>query len=383
MALYKRGNVWWFKFRFEGQVIRQSANTSSQTLARQAERARRRELETAVNRIQKRERMPLFTVAAQHWLNSKSALQPKSVASYRQYVASLTSEFGQRLICDIGASDIAALQRKRLAAGKAARTVNYEIHTLRGILKHFNLWSQLADQVRNLRERHNVGRAISPEDERKLLDVIGQSRSPALLPLFLLSLDTGLRKSEARLLRRSDLALTWERGVIASGELVVGKSKTDAGAGRVIPLTKRVCAVLSLWLSRFLDAGPDSYVFPRHSVGFARKGVGSDLYNVDLSRPMGEWKTAWRRARRLAELEYRWHDSRHTLVSRLAENPNVSEETIRALAGHVSKQMLQRYSHIRAQAKRDAISALERHSAPTFHAEGAQNWAQSETDEEE
>jgi integrase len=98
---------------------------------------------------------------------------------------------------------------------------------------------------------------------------------------------------------------------------------------------------------------------------------------------MGEWKTAWRRARRLAGLEYRWHDSRHTLVSRLAENPNVSEETIRALAGHVSKQMLQRYSPIRAQAKRDAILALERHSAPGFRAEGAQNWAQSETDEDD
>jgi integrase len=263
--LYKRGNVWWFKFRFEGQVIRESANTNSKTLAREAERTRRRELETAVNRIQKRERMPLFSVAAQDWLNSKSALQPKSVASYRQYVASLTNEFGQRLICDIRASDIAALQRKRLAAGKAARTVNYEIHTLRGVLKHFNLWSQLADQVKNLRERHNVGRAISSEDERKLLDVVEQSKSPALLPLFLLSLDTGLRKSEARLLRRNDLALTWARGVITGGELIVGKSKTDAGTGRVIPLTKRVCAVLSLWLSRF----PTAARIPMFSPGIA------------------------------------------------------------------------------------------------------------------
>src|SRR5882672_2278138 len=127
--LYKRGNVWWFRFRFEGQMIRESANTNSKSLAREAERTRRRELETAVNRIQKRERMPLFSVAAQDWLNSKSALQPKSVARYGQYVASLTNEFGQRLICDIRASDIAALQRKRLAAGKAACTVNYEIHT--------------------------------------------------------------------------------------------------------------------------------------------------------------------------------------------------------------------------------------------------------------
>jgi len=49
----------------------------------------------------------------------------------------------------------------------------------------------------------------------------------------------------------------------------------------------------------------------------------------------------------------------------------VSEQTITALAGHVSKRMLERYSHIRAQAKRDAISMLESGRG------WAQNWAQS------
>jgi hypothetical protein len=50
---------------------------------------------------------------------------------------------------------------------------------------------------------------------------------------------------------------------------------------------------------------------------------------------------------------------RHTFISRLAENPNVSEQTIKALAGHVSRQMLERYSHIRSQAKQAAIQTLE------------------------
>ncbi|MFB3920555.1 MAG: hypothetical protein ACE145_02470 [Terriglobia bacterium] len=48
-----------------------------------------------------------------------------------------------------------------------------------------------------------------------------------------------------------------------------------------------------------------------------------------------------------------------TLVSRLAENPAVSEEAIKSLAGHVSQRMLERYIHIRARAKRAAIEALE------------------------
>jgi len=53
---------------------------------------------------------------------------------------------------------------------------------------------------------------------------------------------------------------------------------------------------------------------------------------------------------------------RHTFISRLAENPNVSEQTMKALAGHVSRQMLERYSHIRSEAKQAAIQAIEQPS---------------------
>lgn len=78
--------------------------------------------------------------------------------------------------------------------------------------------------------------------------------------------------------------------------------------------------------------------------------------------------------RTVAKVDCRWHDLRHTFITRLAENPNVSEETIRSLAGHVSRRMLERYSHIRTRAKEDAIRTLE---LSGFEGEGAQNWAQS------
>lgn len=83
----------------------------------------------------------------------------------------------------------------------------------------------------------------------------------------MLAIDSGLRASEVRALRRRDLALEWRDNVIVSGRLVVAKSKTDAGTGRLVPLTQRVCGVLTLWLARFPEAGPDNYVFPRHKVG--------------------------------------------------------------------------------------------------------------------
>jgi len=104
-----------------------------------------------INRIPKRERMPLFKLAAEQWLANLNGLAEKSLAAYRQYVKSLSAEFGDRLICDIDLNDIVRLQRRRLAEGKSPRTANYEVHALRLILKHFNLWWPLADRVRMLR----------------------------------------------------------------------------------------------------------------------------------------------------------------------------------------------------------------------------------------
>jgi hypothetical protein len=110
MGVYKRGGVYWFKFRFEGQVIRESAKTASKTVAKEAEKARRRQLEMSINGIIKRERLPLFSVAAKEWFESKIALTSLGRAYYRQYLIKLNRELGGRLVSDITADDIAALQ---------------------------------------------------------------------------------------------------------------------------------------------------------------------------------------------------------------------------------------------------------------------------------
>jgi hypothetical protein len=54
----------------------------------------------------------------------------------------------------------------------------------------------------------------------------------------------------------------------------------------------------------------------------------------------------------------RWHDNRHTFITDLAESNEASDETIRDMAGHVSKRMLRHYSHIRMEAKRRAVNSL-------------------------
>jgi integrase len=155
-----------------------------------------------------------------------------------------------------------------------------------------------------------------------------------------------------------------------------GRDRTD-GASHEAPV-----AALSLWLSRFPEAGPDAHVFPFHRVGFAGNGRKPHIWSVDLERPMGtySYKRAFNTARDKAGLDYRLYDARHTFITRLAESSAISEETIRQLAGHVSPRMLARYAHIRVQARRDAIAILEQPEAPArvdFDGDSPQNSPQS------
>ena len=190
MSVWKRGKIWWYKFWFNGQPIRESAHTGSKTVAREAERVHRRELELAVNRIPRRKRFPLFALAAKEWLEYKTdppgrgrRIAESSLDRYRQCVEHLTMEFGKRLVCDVDAEDIAQYQRKRLAAGLSGRSVNYEVGTLRGILKKFRVWNDaMAEDVSWYDENHDVGKAVSPEDEDKLLKAARQSRRLEVAP---------------------------------------------------------------------------------------------------------------------------------------------------------------------------------------------------------
>jgi Phage integrase family len=67
-----------------------------------------------------------------------------------------------------------------------------------------------------------------------------------------------------------------------------------------------------------------------------------------------------------------FHDLRHTFISRLSES-QASDSTVMALAGHVSRAMMERDSHIRMEAKRRAVDDL---SGTDFEPDMAQNWAQ-------
>jgi len=89
-----------------------------------------------------------------------------------------------------------------------------------------------------------------------------------------------------------------------------------------------------------------------------KKVVGYDVIAFDPTQHVNSWRSAWRTLTKKAGLPgFRFHDLRHCAITQLAEH-GTSDSTIMAIAGHVSRRMLERYSHVRMEAKRTAMESL-------------------------
>lgn len=81
MSLFQRGDVWWYEFWFAGQRIRESSRSASKTVAKQAEKNRKRELEEGFNNIsdQRQERIRTFQELSEEFFDGYKIRLPDSV----------------------------------------------------------------------------------------------------------------------------------------------------------------------------------------------------------------------------------------------------------------------------------------------------------------
>ena len=112
----------------------------------------------------------------------------------------------------------------------------------------------------------------------------------------------------------------------------------------------------SKWAGRVPDSKPEDYVFPSCE-GAGLERPNPNVARIDPSQPIKSWRSAWRAALGKAGLQIRFHDLRHTCITKLAES-QASEQTIMSIAGHLSRRMVEHYSHIRMEAKRVALEAI-------------------------
>lgn len=344
----KPAAVWWYKFYFAGQCIRESAKTASKTLAKQAEQKRRRELEEGFNGIADRreERIRTIKDIAAAYLEGYR-LRMKSIPFAEYALRHLTRHLGKQMAVEVTEKTIKDYQTTRLKEKAAPKTINEEVGFL------LRLLGEQGDGIRvklrrqktlKLPTRSDIGKAYTPEEKGSLYDEAKKRRSKAIYPALVLTLNCGFRDKELR-------ELQWGRVYLHEAYVAVGESKSDAGTGRTIPLNTVALEVLktySVWYrEKFNDLKPEWFVFP-----------AGRPQPTNPMKPCTSFKTVWRMIKSKAGVKGRWHDNRHTFITGLAESGEASDQTIMDMAGHVSKRMLKHYSHIRMEAKRRAVAAL-------------------------
>jgi integrase len=346
MAPFKRGGVWWYKFYFAGQLIRESSKSTSKTVAKNAEQERRRELEAGFNNLKdvRQQRIrSLEDIIDEYLVGYRLRYRSASFAEYA--LGHVSRILGTKLVVDIDEAAVLAYQESRLRENAAPKSINEEV---RFLLKMVGDPGELI-RVRLKKNKQlklavgkRIGKAFDSDETERLIERAKISRSPHMYLAFMLARDAGLRDTEIK-------TLTWGQINLTAKTLQVGRAKTDAGVGRIVPLNSELYDALifhRVWyLKRFGATKDEWYLFPW---GKPRPS--------DPTRHVTSFKTAWKTMRSNAKVKGRWHDNRHTLITELAES-GAGDETIMAIAGHVDRQMLRHYSHIRMKAKRTALEA--------------------------
>jgi integrase len=342
----RESRVWWYSFTFAGRRIQASSKSTRKTIATEAEKNRRIELERAYAGMPSHKperRIRTVRAAAQEYRKKYAPNhEKKSVSWVAERLAQVDRILGGLLLPDLTEDRIAEYMIRRREEGAGNRSVNMEIECLARTCGR--PWRVLWPKLKRLKEPKDIGRALESVEERALLEHAAKNRSPFVLPFIRIALLTGMRLGEIRRLR-------WTQIDLGKRLLTVGKAKTDAGSGREIPMSADLFSTFAehaAWLAKKIGpVQPGWCVFP----------FSSRVRPIDPTRPITTIESAWYSVRKDAGVTCRFHDLRHTAYTKMVE-ADVPDGIIMALMGHVSKEMAERYSHVRLKAKRKAVESL-------------------------
>lgn len=377
--LYKRGKTWHADFTVNGARYRQSLHTPDWREAQSIEKERIAQASAGkLPAASSRQFARLgFAEAAKRYLDGrKPEVSLRTVEKDRDSLCAPARHFRNTPLRKITVEDLRAYREKRAAEGKANSYINMELGAVRRVLKRARLWHLYSEDLKPLPERHREARVLTPDEKLRLLRKATSRPEWLVARLAMnLTLNTTMRGCEIRGLR-------WRDVDFIQRTLTIRRSKTKAGE-RVIPLNADawVAIVEAHEHSKEIfgrSPEPDWYVFPHE---YERDGH----WKPDPLRSVKGWRTAWRALTRAVECPscgvlqspgsscskcsadlrnvksplagLRFHDLRHHAITELAESL-ASDQTIMSIAGHVSRQMLEHYSHVRLEAKRRALAAL-------------------------
>ncbi|MGD1214367.1 MAG: tyrosine-type recombinase/integrase [Terriglobales bacterium] len=281
---------------------------------------------------------PHLGIQAEEFLTSKT--HEKTRSRYQSSINNILRHFGENIrLSDITPESIFRFQQKRLAESAGKATVNRDVATLSALMSQAKRMRLISHNpcidVCRLNERRDRRQAkpLSYDEGARV-----KRFSPEWLSVLItLLVETGLRvRKEALSMKWSDVLLDSEPACIH-----VRESKSAAGL-RTVWLTDYCRDVLIVWRRR-LGPGFSPYVFPSPRITHTH---------------ITDYKTAWRKAARKADLgERRIYDLRASFASR-ANSCKASGLTVAHLLGHASTQILPTYVKPLDENTRAVIEAL-------------------------
>jgi integrase len=348
MSIFKRGNVYWYHFLFNGEHVQKSTKQGNPRTARQMEAACRTALAKGEVGIIAPKTAPLFSELAKRFLahvQTRHENKPQTVIFYTAKMNRLLSYEPLKGVradrIDEGLIEGYVVAR-RASVGPA--TVNRELATLRRILRLAHEWNdiQRVPRIRLLNGERTRDFVLSRKQEQIYLAACPQP----LHDIAVLMLETGLRIGEALNLKWSDVIFDPIKGS-RFGFLRVREGKSR-NARRVVPLTDRASTTLQGRVSA--QNGP--LLFANREGG---RYVSTSINHLHRNAvaPMVEGKR-----HPLFAGDFVLHSLRHTMLTRLGES-GVDAFTIMRIAGHSSIVVSQRYIHPTPEAVERAFERLQ------------------------
>jgi integrase len=339
--------VYWYKFTFNGEAVRESTRQKNQHTARQMEAAHRASLAKGEVGIRDKKVIPTlksFCVErVEPWAKSTfEQASPKTWLWYGFGIGSLkkSATLASLRLDEIGPELVAEYASERQRDGLQTSSVNSCLRALRRVLRLAVEWGVLeaSPKVKFLSGEHRRERVITSKEEALYL----AAALPLLHDVSVVLFDTGMRPEECHSLRWENI--TWDGG--RNGVLLITKGKTKA-ARRVLPLSPRVRMVLE---NRWKAAGEpgEGWVWPAET-------KDGHINHDSL-------KLQHKKALKLAKVRpFEVYSIRHTFLTRLGES-GCDVWTLARVAGHSNISISQRYVHPSEDAVLNALSRLSGHN---------------------
>ncbi len=145
MGIYRRGKVWWYKFTWNGEVVRESTKQANKRIAGQLEAARKTQFAKGEVGIKDRKAPTLDRFMCDSFvpfLEATKSGEPNTITFYKKCIRNLLAwrKLADSRLSEIDPAMLAAFIAQRRESAMSTATINRELATLRRPLRLAHEW---------------------------------------------------------------------------------------------------------------------------------------------------------------------------------------------------------------------------------------------------